>query len=270
MTATTTPGAVDAGEGSAAPGITSSLKFSEKAHRYWLDGRPIPGVTTLLKGIPKPALAYWSAKAVAEYVADNPDKVEALRDMGRGPMVNALKGVPWEARDKAAVRGTDVHSLAERLVHGEAVEVPEHLADHVDGYCRWLDRFEPVPLLTERPIGNREHWYAGRFDLIACIGGTTWGLDVKTSAAIYGETAAQLAAYMHAEFYVDVDGFEQPMPAVERYGALHVTESGTTLVPLDSTEAPWRVFLHAAWVFRQEAAIKAFVLDPIDSPEASA
>ena len=35
-----------------------SLKFSERAHKYWLDGRPVPGVTTLIgKGLPKPAFA---------------------------------------------------------------------------------------------------------------------------------------------------------------------------------------------------------------------
>jgi hypothetical protein len=51
-----------------------TLKFSEKAHRYWCDGKPIPGVTTLIKGgLPAPALVYWSARSVAEYVADNPD-----------------------------------------------------------------------------------------------------------------------------------------------------------------------------------------------------
>src|SRR5690606_13872332 len=63
-----------------------SLKFSPKAHRYWIDGKPAPGVTTILgKGIPKPAIPYWAARTVAEYVADEPEKVEALRAAGRDP-----------------------------------------------------------------------------------------------------------------------------------------------------------------------------------------
>ena len=54
-----------------------TLKFAAKSHRYWCDGKPIQGVTTLLKGgLPKDALMYWSAKMVAEYVADRPDDVE--------------------------------------------------------------------------------------------------------------------------------------------------------------------------------------------------
>ena len=67
-----------------------TLKFNAKTHRYWLDGKPIPGVTGLIKGgIPAPALTYWSARTVAEYVADNAEHVEQLRVMGRGPMVAA-------------------------------------------------------------------------------------------------------------------------------------------------------------------------------------
>jgi hypothetical protein len=89
--------------------------------------------------LPKDALVYWSAKVVSEWVADNPEAVEQLRTMGRGPMVAALKGVPWEKRDQAAVRGTDVHALAEQVVHGVEVEVPAHLVDHVTNYARWLD-----------------------------------------------------------------------------------------------------------------------------------
>ena len=87
-----------------------TLKFSPSNHRYTMDKPPtaglkaVAGVTTLLgKGMPKPALPHWSAKEVACYVADNPDGVETLRGMGREPMVAALKGIPWQRRDEAAL-----------------------------------------------------------------------------------------------------------------------------------------------------------------------
>ena len=76
-----------------------SLQFQPKAHRYRLDGKAVPGVTTILGVLDKPALPKWAAGAVAEYVADHPDGVEHLRTIGRGPMVSALKGIPWQARD---------------------------------------------------------------------------------------------------------------------------------------------------------------------------
>ena len=51
-----------------------SLKFSTGNHSYHLDKKACPGVTSLLgKGLPKPAIPYWAAKCVAEYVADYPD-----------------------------------------------------------------------------------------------------------------------------------------------------------------------------------------------------
>jgi len=247
--------------------MTMSLKFSPGNHKYHLDKKPVPGVTTLLgKGLPKPALPYWSAKSVAEYVADNPDGVETLRAMGREPMVAAIKGIPWQKRDEAAVRGTDVHAIAERVVHGEQVDVPEHLLAHVQGYVDWLDAFKVEPVLTERSVGHRALWYAGRFDLIADMGGWRWMLDVKTSKAVYGETAMQTDAYRNAEFYVDDDDpdTEHPMPeGIERLGVIHVTEDGTQLYPLQSDGIPFRIFKHVAYLAKNADAIKAFITEPI-------
>ena len=240
-----------------------TIKFNEKSHRYWVDGKPCPGVTTLLgKGLPKDALPYWSARTVAEYVADNPAAVDALRDMGRESMVAALKGVPWEKRDQAAARGTEVHALAELVVHGAEVDVPEHIAGHVDGYARLLDELQIVPVLTERSVANRTHWYAGRFDLIADLGGTRWMLDLKTSSNVYGDTALQVDAYRHAEAYVDDDDpdTEHPMPeGIERLGVIHVTEDGSHLYPLQSDGSAWRVFQHVAWVAKRRDDIKGFI-----------
>jgi hypothetical protein len=244
-----------------------TLKFSAKAHRYWLDGKPVPGVTTLLgKGLPKPALPYWSAKSVAEYVVDNPEQVDNLRSLGRGPAVAALKAIPWQARDTAAVRGTDVHALAEELIHGREVDVPEHLLAHVEGYVRFLDEFAVEPILTERQVASRSLWYAGTFDAIARIDGVVWGLDLKTSKGIYGETSLQVAAYMGAEFYVGDDGEELPIPEVERIGAVHVTDAGSQLRPFRDKDAAWKCFRHVAWVASQVPSIEAQVEDALEAP----
>lgn len=245
--------------------MTAGLVFYPKSHRYKLDGAWVPGVTTLIgKGLPKPALPYWSAKMVAEWVADNPDLTEDLKRMGgRGPAVAFLKELPWQKRDEAAIRGTDVHALAERLVHGEEVAVPEHLAAHVQGYVDWLDATSVEPLLTERPCASRQWQYAGTFDLIARIDGVTWMCDVKTSSGVYGSMALQLAAYANAEFYLDADDAEQPMPPIDRYGVLHVTEYGTTLhyLPAEYNEQAWKDFLHVQFVGRRAKEIDNYLIE---------
>ena len=90
-----------------------SLVFYPKSHRYRLDGDWVPGVTTLIgKGLPKPALPYWAARTVAEWVVGNPDLTEEIKRLGGGrPAVAFLKELPWHKRDEAAIRGTDVHAL---------------------------------------------------------------------------------------------------------------------------------------------------------------
>lgn len=247
-----------------------TLKFSPKAHRYWCDKKNIQGVTTILKGgLPVDGLMYWSAKTVAEHVADFPEEVESLRGMGREPMVAALKNIPWQKRDEAAVRGTDVHAIAEAVINGEAVEVPGHLVDHVQGYVDWLDEFDVTPVLTEKSCANRTHWYAGRFDLIADFAGYRWMLDNKTSKSVYGSTALQLHAYANAEFYVEDDepDVEIPMPeGIERYGVLHITDHGTFLYPVDHSQNPWRDFLNVLAVNNARKRIDGYLTEPITDP----
>lgn len=250
-----------------------SLKFSEKAHRYWCDGKPIPGVTTLIgKGVPKPAIPYWAARTVAEYVADQPENVEALRETGRDAMVAALKGVPWTKRDEAAVRGTAVHALAERVIHGEAVEVPDHLAGYVEGYVRFLDEFDVSPVLTEKSIANREHWYAGRFDSIVRIpslGDRNIMVDLKTSSGVYGETSLQNAAYSAAEFYVE-DGApdtEILMPEIDGIAVAHVTEYGTFLYDLGDRATAMSEFLAAKRIADTTKRREQLIGDPIEPPQ---
>lgn len=253
-----------------------TLKFSPANHRYHLDGRPVPGVTTLLgKGLPKPALPYWAAKSVAEFVADNPEGVEAFRATGRGPMVAALKGVPWQKRDEAAVRGTDVHKLAEEIIHGREVDVPEHLLAHVEGYVRWLDAFQVEALDTECAVANRAVWYAGTFDAIVRFGAGPWAgmtvlADWKTSSGVYGETGLQTAAYARGEFMAPAAGIEDPLPEIDATGVLHITDHGSQFYPLahnpEQIDEAFKVFRHVAYVANKTDWIKGLIGDPMPEP----
>jgi hypothetical protein len=254
------------------------LTFSEAGHRYRLDGRPVPSVTTLIKGgLPAPALMYWSARAVAEWVVDNPEQVEQLRAMGRGPAVNALKEVPWEKRDTAAVRGTDVHALAERLVASAQVDVPEHLADYVTSCVAFLDEWQPTALVAERPCAHRAHWWAGKFDLFASLpDGRTVLLDYKTAGSgVWPETAFQLAAYAHAEFYVAEDGKERPVPAIDLAAAVWLRPDGYSVIPVRADDEVYKEFRHISVVANAAKRAKGnkstpgYVGEPLDPPGSS-
>lgn len=219
-----------------------TLQFFTASHRYKLDGQWVPGVTTILGVLDKPAIPKWAAAQVAEYVADNPDGIAALRSLGRDPMVHALKGIPWQRRDDAATRGTDFHGYAERILNGESVDVPDPLVGYVESALRFMDDYRIEPLLTEAAVGSREHQYAGTADIIAdsTIGRAIW--DWKSGKAIYPRFALQLAAYAHAEFAV-VDSAEVPIPECEAAYGVHVRADGYSVVPLKFSRRVFDEFL---------------------------
>jgi len=246
-------------------------------HSYELDGQKVKGVTTLLSGgLPKPGLMYWSAKSVAEYVADQPDAIRNMLDtMGRESIVGALKSVPWDKRDEAAARGTEIHAIAEQVIHGEAVDVPEAVAGAVQGYVDWLDAWAVQMNHTEMVVGRRPSdgvpGYAGTFDADVTMGagplkGKRGLVDWKTSKGVYGENALQLAAYEHADFYLDADGDEQPMPIYDFLGVVHITPTGTDLYLVHDPATAWRIFRHVAYVATQIDVIGAQISQPTPMP----
>lgn len=252
-----------------------SLVFHESNHRYRLDGAWVPGVTTLIKdGLPAKQLMYWSARTVAEYVADHPDEVEAFRRAGRRPMVNALKEVPWEKRDVAGIKGSEIHALAEKLVHGEEVQVPEHLADYVDSCVDFLNEWKVRPLIVERPVAHRAHWWAGTPDLFGIVAdGRTVLWDYKTGSGIYESYAYQMVAYSRAEFYLDDDGQEKPIPAVDLCAGVHLRQDGYSVIPIEGDyDQIYKEFRHIAYVAaagkraRGTKTTPGYVGQPLDPP----
>jgi len=239
-------------------------------HYYELDGQRVDGVTTLIgTGLPKPALTYWSAGEVAAYTVNNLDQLRDMVDTGGpDPTIKFLKQVPWQKRDTAAVRGTEVHALAERVVHGESVDVPEELVGFVDGYARWLDRSGATHVLTEFVCGSRTWRYAGTSDLILTDHmGVPRIADIKTGKGVYADTALQLAAYRFAEFYLDGDD-EAPVPEVDDTGwVIHVTADGTQAYPVPVTERQFKTFLHVATVARWQKTSKELVGPPVRFPD---
>jgi hypothetical protein len=107
--------------------------------------------------------------------------------------------------------------------------IPDELRGHVDNYVQFIDAWKLDPVLVEAVVVNYTRGYAGTFDLIADLDSPTGErqrllLDIKTGATgVFSETALQLAAYRNAEYYVDADGDEQPMIAVDGCAAIHVT-----------------------------------------------
>lgn len=237
-----------------------------RGHSYILDGEKVPGVTTLIgNGFPKSGLINWAADTVAAHAVDYWDELAELTPSER---LKRLSKAHTAARDAAGVRGTRVHKLAEPLSLGEEVDVPEELAGHVEACVKFLDEWDVQPLFVERPVFSRTHRYGGSPDLVARLrDGKTWLLDWKTNAkGPYGDMAFQLAAYRFADFWLDDDGVEQPMPEIDEAGVVWLRADDYDLYPFYADRDVFRQFLYIAQVAQANDACRDYKGDALLPP----
>lgn len=258
-------------------GVT--VAYRERDHSYWTGmvvkpngdevgkGR-LAGVSTVVGPIDWQAdsLMGWAARldreGVAALAADafGMDDAKAihteLRWLASGEAIgNALDEheLDWQStRNQAASRGTSVHTHAlNALAAGRPA--PDFAAMTVEerGYAKgvtgfWLDH-EPDVVAAEALVADHALGVAGRFDLLAIVGGRLMVLDAKTSKYLSAKFVAQLAGYAHL---LELSGYEKPQVGA----VLQVREDGTYQlieVGLDSED-----FLLALSVYRRAADIK--------------
>lgn len=248
-------------------------------------GERVPGVTTLTgNGLPKPALLNWAGEATAEYAVDNWDELAKLPLSER---LKKIKGGRYEKRDAAANKGTQVHKMAERLIAGERVTVPDELTGYVNACVRFLDEFDVRAVHVESVVYSETNRHVGTLDLIADVllpdmpeyehidrgedGYARGLLDWKTTkSGIFGDVAMQLSPYRFSEFLILPDGEAVDMPPVDFCAGIHIRPDGYTFVPLLCGEEQYRDFLYIKEVARIQADLRDLVGEPIVPPTASA
>lgn len=216
-----------------------------RGHSYEIDGDRVIGITTAISnGLPKAALINWAAGITADCALDRWDELAELRPSERRKILERAR---WDHRDQASERGTRAHALVQQLALGQEVDVPDDLRGHVDAYLLFVDEWQPREILIERPVFSRRHRYAGTPDLIAdLVDGQTWLLDFKTGdKGVYPEVALQLAAARFAEFVIDEDGAELPVPKVDAAGAIWLRADGYDLIPAAADVEAFGLFLRA-------------------------
>jgi hypothetical protein len=244
-----------------------------RGHSYQIDGKKADGVTTLIgDGVPKPALINWAANVTAAAAVDN---WAELTDLPPSARLERLKKARWESLDLAGKRGTEVHALAEKLAHGEEVDVPEELAGHVEAAVKFLDDWQIETVKTETVIASRKWMYCGTFDLLAKLpDGRVALCDWKTTrSGIYGEVGLQLAAYANADAYIDADGTEHPMTelGIDCGLAIWIRADGYDVYEVDISEKTFKTFQHVAWLARKLKTLREDAISPaLDTPVGAA
>jgi hypothetical protein len=204
-----------------------------------------PSVTTILSnGIPAPARKAWGERLVATYAVEH---VDAWRKLPRQDAIDHVRRAPYRQLNEAGNRGTDIHTIAQRILDG--IDPNSWEGQTYGKYAHYISDFladyDVNVLGYERTVVNTEANYAGSYDLLCRIGDETWLIDWKTSKAVYGKFALQLAAYANATHEI-VSNTAVPMPQVDRLGIVHLTEYGYQLYPVEaSIEDCFCVFISA-------------------------
>lgn len=207
-------------------------------HGYWLDGQRVIGVTTMMRGLKGPPETYFT-ETTAGYAVDHWDDLAKLPPSER---IKDIAGATKRRFTGAGIRGTAVHQIAEQLIHGEEVAVPDDLRGRVEACCQFLDDYDVQPTLVEPALFSRRYHYGGSADFFATAAKPHQEQrvrvlgDWKTSASgPWGSMAFQLAGYRYADFYLDEDGEEQPVPEVDECWIVWLRDDGYDVVPMEVT-----------------------------------
>jgi hypothetical protein len=183
------------------------LKFESKGHRYYLDGKPLTGVTTIIGILDKPALVSWSSNCAVDYIKENSDTEKKGVDdfwtysIKEEKLEQARKA--WTIkRDTAGDIGTLVHEHCEEYakskikgVKYEPVYESEQVEKMVKRFIDWAEENNVKFLLSEQKLYSEKYWFAGTVDLLIEIKGKKYIADLKTSSDIYYSHYIQMAGY---------------------------------------------------------------------------
>ena len=246
-----------------APALSTPTPFG----RYYIHpGRSyqVPSITNIKDKRNIPALKYWAARMAAQYAADNLSKLSAL---DRDEAVELIRKAPFthKADDPSAI-GDTVHDWIDRFIKGEEIAAEEIGEAPPSAAQMWLrfndvvDQYKPKWVESEFTVWSDRYGYAGTADWCAYIGDTLVLGDTKTGKGVYDDVALQLAALANADFILEVNGNERPMPTFQRYAVLHVRPRAAKLIPVENIPAAFKAFLGLKDLFDFERECEGKIL----------
>lgn len=206
-----------------------AAKRSRSHTRYYdKDGKLLPGVTTILNILNKPALGPWHNRMGLEGI-DTAKYVDAL-----------------------ALCGTISHDMI--CHHNRGIEFdgsiyPDELVDKAENsflsYLAWEKQHKIEPILCEAPLVSNLHGYGGTVDMLALVDGVSTIVDYKTGKAIYPEHLYQVAAYRQL---LEENGHFVANVRILQIGR-DETEGFSEKV-LDGTTREWMIFQHCLLIYQ--------------------
>lgn len=191
-----------------------TLSYEDGRHRYYvtdplqgIEHQLVPGCTTILGVINKPALMGWAVKMAGEHLEEHLKPGVALDEVEIAELIKGAKGAHRQKRDSAADLGTMIHKWIEQYIKAEmgveGYEKPEDptnekMQSAVVAFFDWRKKHNVTFTHSEEKVYSRLVQVAGTIDAIGMIDGETAIIDFKTSNAIWPEMRLQVSFYKEA------------------------------------------------------------------------
>lgn len=209
-----------------------------RAHQQYRlsNGDLVPGVTTVLSVLAKPALVTWANRLGLEGI-------------------DVTKYV-----DKTASIGTLAHYLVECHVKGEEPDLTPFSAEEIqratwalESYYTWHGTSKPKPVATELQLVSERWRYGGTVDMIASMAGKRWVVDFKTGKAIYPEHIIQVAAYLQL---ARENGYRPNGARIVRIGRTPDEGFEERVFLARDLKRHWEIFKHALAIYELRRGLK--------------
>lgn len=177
--------------------------FTPEDHKYYVNGREVPSITTLLQ-----------QRYGNKYAMVRPEILEA-----------------------AARYGTNVHAEIEAFINKRKEDPKAELVSEYDEVKNYFNFVEPIykiePILTEKVVvlygPDGEVAAAGRFDLFCTVDGKKTLVDFKTTSTINRQSvSAQLNLYLAGMLQ---SGYVDDISDIN-LGVVHLSGMKSTYTPL--------------------------------------
>uniref|UniRef100_A0A6M3JNF6 PD-(D/E)XK nuclease superfamily protein n=2 Tax=viral metagenome TaxID=1070528 RepID=A0A6M3JNF6_9ZZZZ len=216
---------------------TKDAPKKSRAHTIYKteDGVRIPGVTTVLNVLNKPALVKWA------------------NNLG-------LQGIDSSKyRDSMADIGTLAHQMILDYFKGEKTDTSEYSSGQIDlaencllSFWEWEKGHDIKVIMAEVPLISREYGYGGTIDCFCELDGQATLLDFKTGKAIYEEMVFQVSSYRHL---LIENGHSVDSVKILRIGR-DATE-GFDEKTIYNCETGWQIFLRCLDIYNLKKDLKA-------------
>lgn len=160
----------------------SKQEYSKKSRIHTVyktkDGVRVPGVTTILNELSKPALIHWSWSL-------------------------GIKGIDYRVhRDELGDIGTLAHDMILCYLKKKKCDTSEYSKMQIDkaencflSFLSWEKTHDIEPILIEQLFVSERYHFGGKFDFYGNVDGVPALGDFKTGKRIYDEAFYQLAGY---------------------------------------------------------------------------